>query len=130
MPPRLSTGSLVSFTWLGTRRIASTSAIAASGSVTRNTEPHQKCCSIAPATSGPSAERAPPTADHNAMDRVRAGPDHSAVINASVVGNAMPADTPPTIRARTRNPSDGAYAAAMHAGIDSEIPRTSIILRP
>ena len=85
-PPMLSTGSVVSFTWLGTRRSASTSATAASGSVTRNTEPHQKCWSSAPATSGPSAEIAPPIADHSAIDRVREFPDHSAVISASVVG--------------------------------------------
>ena len=42
----------------------------------------------------------------------------------------MPAETPPTMRAGARKPSDGAYAAAMDAGIDSETPRTSIILRP
>ena len=66
--------------------MASTSASTASGSVTRKTEPHQKCSSSAPDTSGPSAEIAPPIADQSAIDRVRAGPDHSAVMSASVVG--------------------------------------------
>ena len=37
-------------------------------------------------------EIAPPIADQSAIDRVRAGPDHRAVISASVVGKAMPAD--------------------------------------
>ena len=40
-PPRWSTGSLLSFTWLGTSRIAITSATTASGTVIRKTEPHQ-----------------------------------------------------------------------------------------
>ena len=61
-------------------------ATTASGSVTRKTEPHSKLVSSAPERSGPSAAMAPPRADHSAIDFVRAGPDHSAVINASVVG--------------------------------------------
>ena len=52
----------------------------------RNTEPHQKCSSSAPEISGPSDEMAPPRADHSAIDFVRCGPVHRAVINASVVG--------------------------------------------
>src|SRR6185295_15032666 len=121
IPPRLSTGSLVSFTWAGTKRTAMTSATTARGSVTMNTEPHQN---------GPSEAIAPPSADHRAIERVRAGPDHRAVMSASVVGYAMPADTPPRMRARTRTLSVGAYAASRLAGIDRAMPRTSISLRP
>ncbi len=87
MPPRLSTGSVVSFTWAGTKRSAASSASSASGSVTRKTEPQSKCSSSAPETSGPSAEIAPPMPDHSAIAFVRGEPDaHSAVIRASVVG--------------------------------------------
>ncbi len=39
MPPTLSTGSVVSWTWPGTNQAAITNATSASGSVTRNTEP-------------------------------------------------------------------------------------------
>ena len=85
-PPRLSTDSVVSLTCAGIRRNASTSAIAASGSVMMNTEPHQKWPSRKPAASGPMADMAPPIADHRAIERVRDGPDHSAVIRARVVG--------------------------------------------
>ena len=92
MPPRLSTGSVASFTCDGTSRIASTSATIASGSVSRKTEPHQKSSRRSPDRSGPSEEIAPPMPDHNAIDLVLAGPLHNAVISASVVGNAMPAD--------------------------------------
>ncbi len=76
-----------------------TSATTASGSVIRKTDPHSNSVSSAPATSGPSAAIAPPSADHSAIDFVRAGPDHSAVISASVVGYAMPAASPPPTRA-------------------------------
>ena len=63
-----------------------TSATTASGRVTRNTDPHQKCSSRNPETSGPSDEIAPPMADHSAIVRVRAGPLHSAAMRARVVG--------------------------------------------
>src|SRR5436305_2199377 len=86
MPPRLSTEPVVSLMCAGTSRIAITIATAASGNVMRKTEPHQKCCSSAPAHNGPSAAIAPPVPDHKAIDFVRLLPDHSAVIKASVVG--------------------------------------------
>jgi hypothetical protein len=62
------------------------SATTASGSVTMKTEPQSNPVRSAPERSGPSAAIAPPSADQSAMDFVRAGPDHSAVIRASVVG--------------------------------------------
>src|SRR6266576_2120754 len=79
-PPRWSTGSVVSLTWLGTNTSAITNAIPASGNVSRKTDPHQKCSSRIPAHSGP------PVAAQSAIDFVRAGPDQSAVISARVVG--------------------------------------------
>ena len=85
-PPRLSTDSFVSLTCAGTKRIAMTRATTASGRVTRNTELHSKRSSRKPETSGPSAAMAPPSADHRAIERVRAGPDHRAAMRARVVG--------------------------------------------
>ena len=41
IPPALSTGSVVSLTCAGIRRRASTNATTASGTVMRNTDPHQ-----------------------------------------------------------------------------------------
>ena len=58
--------------------------------MTRKTEPHSKCSSRAPESSGPSAAIAPPIADQSAIDRVRAAPAQSAVISASVVGIGHP----------------------------------------
>ncbi len=86
IPPRLSTFSVVSLMCAGTYRIAMNSATPASGSVTRKTAPHSNRSSRNPATSGPIAAIAPPSADHRAIDRVRPGPDHNAAIRASVVG--------------------------------------------
>ena len=83
-----------------------------------------------PESSGPSAAMAPPSADHRAIDFVRAGPDHRAVISASVVGNAIPADTPPSSRASTSTSTEGAHAAIRQAGTESTTPRMSMSLRP
>ena len=68
--------------------------------------------------------------DQSAIDFVRAGPDQSAVISASVVGNAMPAESPPSSRAAKRTSAEPAHAASRHAGIDSAMPRISISFRP
>ena len=130
IPPRLSTGSVVSLTWAGTSSTASTKATTASGSVSRNTDPHQNSSSRAPAVSGPSAEIPPPSADQRAIDFVRAGPDHSAVIRASVVGYAMPAASPPSTRAPISTSTDGAQAASRHAGTERTTPEQQHHLAP
>ena len=93
------------------------SATNASGSVSRKTEPHQKCSSRKPESSGPSEAIAPPRPDQSAIDFVRPGPDQSAVISASVVGYAMPAARPPPRRATKSTVSVGAQAASRHMGI-------------
>ena len=98
--------------------------------MSRNTEPHQKCSSRIPEQRGPSAAIAPPVAAHSAIARVRAGPDQSAVISASVVGYAMPAASPPRMRATIRTSSLGAQAARQSAGIVSSIPPISSSFRP
>ena len=72
----------------------------------------------------------PPIADHSAMARVRAAPDHRAVISARVVGKASPADSPPSSRAANSTSKFGAAPAIRHAGIESTVPSTSSRLRP
>ena len=130
IPPRWSTGSVVSFTWLGTTAAARARAPTASGAVSRNTEPHQAQVSSHPAAREATAIMAPPTADQRAIDRVRAGPSHRAVIRASVVGKAMPAATPPRTRARISTPIDGVQAASRAVGTVAAMPSTSSSLRP
>ena len=129
-PPRLSTGSVPSLTWAGTSLNASSSATTARGSVIRKTEPHQKCSSRSPDSSGPSEAMAAPMPDHRAIERVRPGPDQSAVIRASVVGKAMPAERPPPTRATNSTCSLGDQAASTLKGMASAVPMSSISLRP
>ena len=96
-----------------------------------NTDAQSNWVSIAPASSGPSDEIAAPSPDQSAIDRVRACPDHSAVISASVVGKASPAARPPSTRAQNRTSIDGANAASNDAGIASPVPdQISSSLRP
>ena len=108
-----------------------TSATTASGIVTRKTEPQSKCSSSAPDDERPergdrAAERRPE------RDRLRpAGPDHSAVISASVVGYAMPAREPADDTGDEQHLVRGREAGQeRQAGIESAMPRTSISLRP
>ena len=68
--------------------------------------------------------------DQSAIDFVRPGPDQSAVISASVVGKAMPAERPPRTRAPKSTSSLGAQAASSEAGIASAVPTRSISFRP
>src|SRR6185437_9414677 len=95
-----------------------------------NTDHQSKPSRSAPATSGPSADMPPPSADQRAIDLVRPGPDQSAVISASVVGYARPAETPPSTRAPKRTTSDQANAASRLAGMESAMPRSSRSFRP
>src|SRR3954453_9951834 len=94
------------------------------------TDPQSNPVSSAPDSRGPSAEIAPPSAHHRAIAFVRSGPDHSAVIRASVVGKAIPAANPPTRRAAKRTAREGANAAGREAGVAIAGPAISIILRP
>ena len=61
---------------------------------------------------------------------MRPGPDHSAVISASVVGYAIPAARPPPILATMSTLSVHAKAASSENGIASSVPSRSIVLRP
>ena len=69
-------------------------------------------------------------ADHRAIAFVRPAPVQSAAIKASVVGYAMPAESPPRMRAPISTSTDGAHAAIRQAGTERTTPMTSIILRP
>ncbi len=87
MPPRLSTGSVPSFTCDGTLRIARNSATSASGMTMKNTHGQSAMLRMIPDSSGPETEIAPPTAAHRAIALVRPGPGpHSAAMRARVVG--------------------------------------------
>src|SRR5215217_161583 len=123
VPPRWSTGSVVSPAWRGTHRAASTTTSAAIGTLGRNTDPHQKRPSSSPPIRGPSAEQPPPIPDHNAIARMRAPPRNSPVISDRVIGYSSPAATPPLTRATISTVALGTHAASSDAGIDKAGPQ-------
>ena len=72
-----------------------------------------------------------------AIALVRAGPAHNAVMIASVVGNARPAETPPTIRARNSTSKFPANPATIdarngqrHAGDQQHLAAVSVSQGP
>jgi hypothetical protein len=73
---------------------------------------------------------APPRPDQSAIAFVRPAPTQSAVISESVVGNAIPAASPPSTRAPKSTSTEGAKAASSEAGIASDVPTTSSSFRP
>src|SRR6185369_12852925 len=79
MPPGLSTRADVSPARLGSHNQPKTNTRTATGTVMRNTDPHQARPSNNPPMIGPRAEHPPPIPDHDAMARVRDGPLKRAV---------------------------------------------------
>ena len=131
MPPRLSTGSVVSLTWLGTSRIASTSGDRRE----RQRDQEHRAPGVvleqrARRAAGPSAEIAPPMPDHSAIDlrARRARPQRGDQRERRRVGHA---GRQPAEDARAdQHLALEAVAARIDAGIASSVPSTSISLRP
>ena len=130
MPPRLSTGSVVSLTWPARTTMASTSATAASGSVTRKTEPHQKCSEQRAGEQ--RAERGDRAAERRPQrDRLRARrprPQRRDQRERRRVGHA--GREPAEEAGDEEHLVDGAQAASRQAGIDSAVPRMQHQLAP
>ena len=83
--------------------------------MSRKTEPHQKCSSNRPGSSGPSAEIAPPSADHSAIDLrpARTGPERRDQRQGRRVRHARseptehPSDEQDRVRRRVRGEEAG-----------------------
>ena len=95
-----------------------------------NAHPHGANINSAPASRGDIADIAAPSADHNAIARVRAVPNHNAEISASVVGYAMPAAKPPSSRDSASTSTFGARADITAAGMPAIKPMSNMFLRP
>ena len=72
----------------GTHHAARTSVISTMGTLTRNTEPHQKCASNTPPMTGPAAVAMPATPDHTAIAWPRSSSGKTLPIVDSVAGIA------------------------------------------
>ena len=100
----------------GTKARPATMTMAITGRLIRNTDPHQKCSSRNPPTSGPTA--APPVApaDQTAMARVRcSGCRKTSRRIDSVEGMMVAPNNPRKTRAAIRTPAVGAKAASSEA---------------
>ncbi len=115
----------------GSSRVPATRNTATTGTLTRNTEPHQKCSSSAPPTSGPSARPPPEPADQMAMAlvRSRASGNRLRMID-SVEGMIVAPATPSSTRAAISVPALGEKAASAEAIPNAAVPMSSTFFRP
>jgi hypothetical protein len=107
-----------------------TKATTTRGRLIRKTDPHQKCSSIHPPITGPTAANPPPSPDHSAIAVIRGRPRYKAPIMDRVVGKTRAAATPPKNRAAISTSTVGAQAASMEVGTVATAPMTKRSLRP
>ena len=101
------------------------------GTLMRNTEPHQKCSSNKPPTTGPNATAAPDTADHTPIAFARStGSVNTFVMIASVAGNTSAAPTPIAPRQKIRLDVPPEKAAIVEHAAKMARPTCSAPLRP
>ena len=85
---------------VGTRKWPATIAAMTIGTLTMNTEPHQKCSSRKPPVTGPSATAMPATPDHSPMASARSRVSVKTLVRIdSVAGMISAAPMPMTARA-------------------------------
>src|SRR6476620_305673 len=110
--PGTSTGGAAGSREVGTNRTPPAMATAATGTLTMNTEPHQKCSSSQPPEIGPAATPTPTIAAHNPIAFARfTGSMKMLVINDNVVGKMTAAATPIAARAAIRASAEFTCAA-------------------
>ena len=101
------------------------------GTFTRNTDPHQKCSSSSPPTTGPSAMPLAAAADQTAIARVRSlGSAKMLRISDRVDGISVEPAMPSSRRAAMSTSAVGANAASTEATPNAVEPISSSFLRP
>ncbi len=114
----------------GTHFAASTRVTSTTGTFTRNTEPHQKCASSTPPTTGPIAVAVPPTPDQIAIARPRSCAGKMFPSTDRVEGIVHAPPTPMTPRATASAVAVVANAAATDAAPKITSPNINRPLRP
>ncbi len=115
----------------GTRSMAPTIPASATGTFTRNTEPHEKCSSSQPPEIGPSATPTPAIAVQIPIAAARSrGSVNTLTTSASVAGKMSAAPTPMKPRAAISWPVLEANAAAAENAPKIASPASSAPLRP
>ena len=114
----------------GTRATTPASVTSTTGTLTRNTEPHQKWLSSTPPTTGPAAPARPATPDHRAIARPRSTGGKTFERMARVAGMLQAPPTPMSARAAIRCWDVPAHAAAADETPNTTRPMMSRPLRP
>jgi hypothetical protein len=103
---------------------------ATTGTLTRNTDPHQKCASSRPPTTGPMASPAAPNTAQAAMARPRASGGYRTATIASAGAITAAAPIPITARAPISVPVDELNAASRQLNPNSANPPRKMRRRP
>ena len=107
-----------------------TSARMMTGTLTRNTEPHQKCSSRKPEATGPMAAPPPAMPAQTAMALGRSSGGNTLVRMESVAGMTKAAASPITARAPITAVEESAVAASSVPNRNRTSPACSAPLRP
>ena len=103
--PPTSTGGVAGSRDVGTNNTPPRNVTAATGAITTNTLPHQKCSSSQPPVIGPNATPSPVIAPHSPIARARSPRSvYKLEMIASVAGKINAAPTPITARTATSAP--------------------------
>jgi hypothetical protein len=129
--PVRSGRSALAFLESGTSQMAHATPMAATGTLIRKTDPHQKRVSSRPPTMGPSAPPAAPAPAHRAIARCRwlASRKMSVMID-SVDGIISAPPIPMPARAAIRMPADPEKAAQAEPAAKITRPARNVRLRP
>ena len=115
----------------GINRAPTTREIATIGKLIKKTDPHQKCSSMKPPTTGPNATAIPDTADQIPMAFARSiGSINKLVMIASVAGNTSAAPMPIAPRQKINELEVSANAAMPLHAANNTSPICSVRLRP
>jgi len=113
----------------GNSTMPPTSSTTTTGTLIKKTEPHQKCSSSRPPTTGPSAAPAEYAEAQMPTARLRSrGWGNRRRINASVDGASVAPATPRSARAPISSSAVGAYAVATDTAAKAVAPQSNSFL--
>ena len=107
----------------GTRVSAPTIASSTTGTLTRNTEPHQKCSTSRPPSTGPAETPSAETPPHTAIARGRSSASKTCITMARVAGISRAPPTPMTPRATMSEEADAVERGSDRTGTEHGEPR-------
>ncbi len=129
--PPTSTGGVAGSREVGTNRAPPRNVSAATGAITTNTLPHQKCSSSQPPLMGPKATPSPVIAPHSPMARARSPRSVNRLeMIDKVAGKISAAPTPITARTTISAPELSTSPPTAVAHPNTANPNSRAPLRP